>query len=263
MMEGNVVEALKNNVLGTWVLGRAAAEARTEVFVMVSTDKAVNPTSVMGCSKRAAELVVQTLQKRYATLFVAVRFGNVLDSAGSVIPVFRDQIARGGPVTVTHPEMKRYFMTIPEATQLVLQAAALGRGGEIFVLDMGEPVRILDLAEQMISLSGLAVGDDIEIVFSGLRPGEKLFEELSLSEERVDRTRHPKIMIGKLAATPSEVVEGSVAELVRLVVEGDEGALRDWLHRLVPEAVLEPGPNEGRIGRMAAVGSPERLGVEG
>ena len=167
----------------------------------------------MGASKRVAELVVQDLARRYPTRFVAVRFGNVIGSAGSVVPIFREQIRRGGPVTVTHPDMRRYFMTIPEAAQLVLQAGAMGEGGEIFILDMGEPVRILDLAVEMITLTGLKPFEDIDIVFTGLRPGEKLFEELELSGEEIAKTRHPKIFIGKLAAYSPEQVDRALARL--------------------------------------------------
>ena len=186
LMETNATEAVKNNVFGTQTLGEVAGECGAESFILISTDKAVRPSSVMGATKRVAELVVQDLGRRFATRYVAVRFGNVLGSAGSVIPLFREQIARGGPVTVTHPDMKRYFMTIPEAAVLTLQAGAMGQGGEIFVLDMGEPVHILDLAKRMIELSGYRRSGEIDIVFTGVRPGEKLFEELQYSE-RVDR----------------------------------------------------------------------------
>jgi FlaA1/EpsC-like NDP-sugar epimerase len=240
MMESNPSEAIKNNVGGTRIVGELAGEFGVEAFVAISTDKAVRPTSVMGASKRVAELVIQDLARRYPTRFLAVRFGNVMGSVGSVIPIFREQIRRGGPVTVTHPEMKRYFMTIPEATQLVLQAGAMGRGGEIFVLDMGEPVRILDIAEQMIALTGLTPYEDMDIVFTGLRPGEKLFEELEMTDEKMEKTRHPRIFIGRLAAWPHELIARSVAELERLARDGRGDAVRERLSGLLPESKLEP-----------------------
>ena len=238
MMEDNPTEAVRNNMLGTWTLGSVAGECGVEAFVMISTDKAVRPTSIMGASKRAAELVVQELDGRFDTRYVAVRFGNVMGSAGSVIPIFREQIREGGPVTVTHPDMVRYFMTIPEAAQLVLQAGVMGRGGEIFILDMGEPVRILDLARDMITLSGFKPYEDIDIEFSGIRPGEKLFEELQTVGENISKTRHPKIFIGKIAAYPSERIAVALEE-GRAVVENDDerGAYR-LLTELLPEAAL-------------------------
>jgi len=183
LMEANVVEAITNNVRGTQNVAELSAEFNVETFVLVSSDKAVNPTSVMGATKRIAELVVQELARRSKTKYVAVRFGNVLASRGSVIPLWRQQIAAGGPVTVTHKDATRYFMLIPEAVQLILQAGALGKGGEIFVLDMGKPVKIADLAHDLIKFSGLRVGTDIEIKYIGLRPGEKLYEELLTAEE--------------------------------------------------------------------------------
>ena len=240
MMESNPAEAIKNNVGGTRTVGELSGEFGVEAFVLISTDKAVRPTSVMGASKRIAELVVQDLAKRYPTRFLAVRFGNVMGSVGSVIPIFREQIRRGGPVTVTHPEMKRYFMTIPEATQLVLQAGAMGRGGEIFVLDMGEPVRILDIAEQMIALTGLVPYEDMDIVFTGLRPGEKLFEELEMTDEKMEKTRHPRIFIGRLASLPHETVTRAVGELERLARDGRGDAIRARLSTLLPESKLAP-----------------------
>ena len=196
-MEDSPNEAIKNNVFGTWKTAMAAAMSGTKKFVMISTDKAVNPTNIMGASKRICEMIIQTFNKHYDTEFVAVRFGNVLGSNGSVIPLFKRQIAAGGPVTVTDPEIIRYFMTIPEAVSLVLQAGAYAKGGEIFILDMGEPVKILDLAENLIKLSGLKVGEDIKIEFTGLRPGEKLFEEMLMNEEGMQDTANRMIHIGK------------------------------------------------------------------
>lgn len=246
MMESNTAEAVKNNVLGTHLLGELAGEFNVEAFVLISTDKAVRPTSVMGATKRVAELVVQDLDARHQTRYVAVRFGNVIGSAGSVIPIFREQILSGGPVTVTHPDMVRYFMTIPEASQLVLQAGAMGGGGEIFILNMGEPVRILDLAKQTILLSGLRPHEDIDIVFTGVRPGEKLFEELETTEEEIIRTLHPKIFIGKISAYPHELIQKALHRLTVLADKGWGQELRRELNALLPESRLEmtTGPLE-------------------
>ncbi len=235
LMEANPGEAIKNNVFGTKVVADAAHEVGAASFVLISTDKAVNPTSVMGATKRAAELYVQSIAQSSRTRFVAVRFGNVLGSAGSVVPIFQQQIERGGPVTVTHPDMRRYFMTIPEASQLVLQAGALGEGGEIFVLDMGEPVRIADLARDLIRLSGLRPDVDIAVAFSGVRPGEKLFEELSSAEEHATRTRHPKIFVGKVAARAREAVAAWLLELEEAAACGTEHAAVRVLQQSIPE----------------------------
>lgn len=240
LMEKNPGEALKNNVFGTRLLADVADARGVGAFVMISTDKAVNPTSIMGVSKRIAEIYVQALAMKSRTRFVTVRFGNVLGSNGSVVPIFKEQIERGGPVTVTHPEMKRYFMTIPEACQLVLQAGSMGRGGELFVLDMGEPVKIIDLARDLIQLSGFEP-DEIEIVFSGIRPGEKLYEELSVESEHAEKTRHPKIFIGR--STP-EALEDVIAKLSRLrgLLETADGrTLRAHLAACVPEYASAAG----------------------
>jgi len=238
MMEANPAEAVKNNVFGTQVVADAAHEFQARAFVMVSTDKAVNPTSVMGASKRIAEMVIQARAATSQTRYVAVRFGNVLGSAGSVVPLFQEQIEKGGPVTVTHPEMRRYFMTIPEAAQLVLQAGALGQGGEIFLLDMGEAVRIVDLARDLIQLSGLRPDVDIQIEFTGIRPGEKLFEELLHDHEAYDRTPHAKIVVGRYLPAPAEIVQKDLATLRAVAASGDEGAIRRVLSHMVPEATL-------------------------
>jgi FlaA1/EpsC-like NDP-sugar epimerase len=235
MMEDNPGEALKNNVGGTVMMAQLAEENGVDRFVMISTDKAVNPSSVMGATKRFAETFVQALSANSTTKFVTVRFGNVLGSAGSVIPIFREQIKNGGPITVTHPEMRRYFMTIPEACQLVLQAGAMGEGGEIFVLDMGEPVKIVDLARDLIALSGLRPGDDIEIRFTGTRPGEKLFEEIATDEERAEKTRHPQIFTGKTRSTGYAQVRAWVDELPGIVARERPNDCVEFLRRVVPE----------------------------
>ncbi len=248
MMESNTSEAVKNNILATRRIATIAGDSGAQAFVMISTDKAVRPTSVMGASKRVAEIAVQDLSSRYTTRFVAVRFGNVIGSAGSVIPVFREQIRQGGPVTVTHPEMRRYFMTIPEAAQLVLQAGAMGTGGEIFVLEMGEQARILDLAETMIKLSGLKPYEEMPIDFTGLRPGEKLYEELEYDGEALSRTRHPKILVGNLEPYPRERVARALAEFESLARVGTSLDIRLALAEFLPEARLTlPGADDGDL----------------
>lgn len=245
MMEMNPGEAVKNNVGGTRVVSDLAERMGIERFVMVSTDKAVNPTSVMGATKRVAEMYAQALGRRSKkTLFVTVRFGNVLASNGSVVPIFKEQIAAGGPVKVTHPEMRRYFMTIPEASQLVLQAAAMGRGGEVFILDMGEPVKIVDLARDLITLSGFRPDHDIKVEFTGIRPGEKLFEELATDAESADKTKHPKIYIGRVPTTNWDEIARGVEELCRLARDADGDAVRVALSRLVPEYTGAPRGEE-------------------
>jgi FlaA1/EpsC-like NDP-sugar epimerase len=242
LMEFNPGEAVKNNVLATCKLGELAVEAGAEVFVLISTDKAVHPTSIMGATKRLAEFVIQDLNMRAETRFVAVRFGNVIGSAGSVIPIFQEQIRKGGPITITDKRMKRYFMTIPEASQLVLQAGALGsegKGGDVFILQMGEPVRILDLAESIITLSGFKPYEDIKIVETGRRPGEKLYEDLTIKEEDVASTEHPKIFINKIANRPAEDIRRALARLAELSKNGHERELRTYLNELLPEAQLD------------------------
>jgi FlaA1/EpsC-like NDP-sugar epimerase len=235
MMESNPGEAVKNNVFGTKTVADTADQFGVEKFVMVSTDKAVNPTSVMGVSKRTAEIYIQALSQRSKTLFATVRFGNVLGSAGSVIPIFKQQIAKGGPVTVTHPEMQRYFMTIPEACQLILQAGAMCSGGDIFILDMGSPVKIVDLARDLIRLSGLEPDHDIAIEFSGIRPGEKLFEELTFNAEKAEKTRHPKIFVGIHRTYDRAEVDAALAGLLRLSDGGKPDDIRAAFRVLVPE----------------------------
>jgi FlaA1/EpsC-like NDP-sugar epimerase len=261
MMEANPGEAIKNNIFGTKTVADAAMECDVAAFVMVSTDKAVNPTSVMGASKRVAELYVQSLNRDGETKrrrdevdhsvssslrlsvsssprFVAVRFGNVLGSSGSVVPIFRKQIEAGGPVTVTHPDMRRYFMTIPEASQLVMQAGAIGQGGEIFVLDMGEPIRILDLATEMIRRAGLVPDEDIQIQISGVRPGEKLYEELACDNEQTRPTSHKKIRVWQLPTASAQQLRQMLETLSKVIDTDRDSAVRA-LMQCVPE--FQPG----------------------
>lgn len=238
MMESNTTEAVTNNVIATERLAQLSGEYKAEAFVLISSDKAVRPTSVMGATKRVGELMVQSFNAQYDTRFVAVRFGNVIGSTGSVIPIFYDQIRKGGPVTVTHPEMVRYFMTIPEASQLVLQAAAMASGGEIFVLDMGQPVKILDLAKDVIRLAGLRPDHDIEIVFTGIREGEKLYEELNVDGERMGKTRHPKIFIGEITSYPVATLRSALRHIEQLTLKNDDDGLVAAMQELLPEARL-------------------------
>jgi FlaA1/EpsC-like NDP-sugar epimerase len=259
MMEAHCFEAIENNVFGTLNVALAAIENGVENFVMISTDKAVQPTNVMGASKRVAELVIRSLQNG-ATKFVSVRFGNVLGSNGSVVPIFKEQIARGGPVTVTHPEMRRFFMTIPEASQLVLQASTMGEGGEIFVLDMGQPVRILDLARNLILLSGLRPNEDIKIEFTGARPGEKMYEELHTLTEDTLPTGHEKIKAFQGATIAWDKMEQEIKKLRKICAAKDSGQLVLALKRLVEDY----NPSAELLQRaMRPVPEPEAFHLQG
>ena len=234
LMEDSPKEAVKNNVFGTLNLALEASDAGVSRFVMISTDKAVNPTNIMGATKRLCEMIVQAMDKQSKTEFVAVRFGNVLGSNGSVIPLFKKQIAHGGPVTVTHKKIIRYFMLIPEAAQLVLQAGAFAKGGEIFVLDMGKPVKIYDLACDLIKLSGLEPNKDIKIVFTGLRPGEKLYEELLMSEEGLQDTVHKKIYVGKPTFEDMDKLTVKLEQLRKLLELDDIDDIKHQMQMIVP-----------------------------
>ena len=238
LMETSPNEAIKNNVFGTYKTARAAGENGVEKFVMISTDKAVNPTNIMGASKRICEMIIQTFNREYQTEFVAVRFGNVLGSNGSVIPLFKKQIQNGGPVTVTHPDIIRYFMTISEAVSLVLQAGAYAKGGEIFVLDMGEPVKILDLAKNLIRLSGFIPEEDIKIEFTGLRPGEKLFEELLMDEEGLQKTDNRLIFIGKPIELDEDEFRGQLKRLEEAAVD-ERQDIRKKVKEIVPTYIIQ------------------------
>ncbi len=242
LMECNPGESIKNNVVGTKNLADMADKYEVADFVMISTDKAVNPTSLMGSSKRIAEMYVQDLDRTSKTRFKTVRFGNVLGSNGSVIPIFKEQIAVGGPVTVTHPDMTRYFMTIPEASQLVLQAATMGNGGEIFLLDMGEPVKIVDLARELIRLSGFIPDEEIKIEFTGIRPGEKLYEELSIEGENMIPTKHPKIAIWKTKAVDRQQLRSDIDEAVRVSSTQDHRLVVEAVKKLIPEYIGDKMP---------------------
>jgi len=250
LMEENPHEAVRVNVLGTTNLLHLGLEWKVEKFVMISTDKAVNPTNVMGATKRMAEMVAQSMVEapgyEHRMEVVTTRFGNVLGSNGSVIPLFRKQMEAGGPLTVTHPEITRYFMTIPEACQLVLEAATMGKGGEIYVFDMGDPIRIADLAHQMIQLSGLVPNKDIHIKYTGLRPGEKLYEELLATEENSVATHHPKIMIAKVRPSSYDDTSAAVAELREAMLVGDDYRLVAKLKQYIPEYLS----NNSRFGHL-------------
>ena len=239
LMENSPSEAIKNNIFGTLNVARLADTYKVKRMVLISTDKAVNPTNIMGATKRAAEMIIQTINKNSETEFVAVRFGNVLGSNGSVIPLFKKQIAEGGPVTITHPDIIRYFMTIPEAVQLVLQAGAMAKGGEIFILDMGEPVKIVDLANNLIRLSGFEPGVDIKIEYSGLRPGEKLYEELLMSEEGLTKTANSKIFIGKPVEFDTKKVMHNL-EMLKKIVDNEDVELIDSVMRAFVTTYIRP-----------------------
>jgi len=250
LMEKNPEEALKNNILGTNNVAEISDLTNVKTFVLISTDKAINPTSIMGATKRVTEMIIQTLDRRSQTRFVVVRFGNVLGSRGSVIPTFKKQIAKGGPVTVTHPEMVRYFMTIPEASQLVIQAGAMAQGGEVFILDMGKPVKIVDLARDLIRLSGFEVDVDIKLEFTGMRPGEKLYEELLTADEGTTSTKHQRIFV----ARPNGIDVAGIEELVDLIRERGSFLTRDEivvaLGGVVPGFQQKIGKKE--VGRLSA-----------
>jgi FlaA1/EpsC-like NDP-sugar epimerase len=239
VMENNPSESIFTNVLGTKVVADLAHEFRTKKFVMISTDKAVNPTSIMGATKRIAEIYIQSLNKHSECKFITTRFGNVLGSNGSVIPRFKKQIEAGQPVTVTHPDITRYFMTIPEACQLVLEAGAMGKGGEIFIFDMGAPVKIAELAKKMIKLYGLTLGKDIQIDYTGLRPGEKLFEELLADHENTLPTHHQKIMIAKVKEYDFENISCEIKELIGLFDTQNNEAIVRKMKQIVPEFISQ------------------------
>ena len=258
LMEEHPYEAVKVNVLGTKNIADLSAEMGVQKFVMVSTDKAVNPTNVMGATKRLAEMYTQSMNnvEGIQTKFIATRFGNVLGSNGSVIPLFKKQIESGGPITVTHPEITRYFMTIPEACQLVLEAGAIGKGGEVFVFDMGDSVKIVDLAKKMIVLSGLQLGRDIQIEYSGLRPGEKLYEELLSNDENTLPTHHPKIMIAKVMTLSFAAMEIALMDVERYLNEGSNRELITLIKHLIPEYVSNNSVYEDLDRKRVSIPTP-------
>jgi FlaA1/EpsC-like NDP-sugar epimerase len=247
VMEDNPAESVLVNILGTKTIADLSAKYNVEKFIMISTDKAVNPTSVMGASKRIAEIYTQSLNNELAvstkdklisnTRFITTRFGNVLGSNGSVIPRFKKQIAQGGPVTVTHPEITRFFMTIPEACQLVLEASSIGEGGEIFLFDMGKSIKIVDLAKKMIKLSGLTLGKDIQLIFTGLRPGEKLYEELLSNEENTMPTHHPQILIAKTRSYSFQLIQEQIYDLRKILSLHNNEAIILCMKKIVPEYI--------------------------
>ena len=255
LMELNAEEALRNNVHGTWIVAHLSHVHGVKKFVMVSTDKAVRPTNIMGASKRIAELVCQGFGMDSKTKFVTVRFGNVLNSVGSVIPLFKQQIAKGGPVTVTHPEIYRYFMTIPESVQLIMQAGAMGKGGEIFILDMGEPVKILDLAQDMITLSGLEPEKDIKIIYTGLRPGEKLYEELLTDGEEITSTLHEKIKVAGAERIDWQALLVKIEHLIESLRSGFSQTTLEKIREIVPEFQPENGGPESRKTKLRDYGN--------
>ena len=246
LMEKSPSEAIKNNIFGTYKVASLADKYKVRRFVLISTDKAVNPTNIMGATKRAAEMIIQTFNERSKTEYVAVRFGNVLGSNGSVIPLFKKQIVEGGPVTITHPDIIRYFMTIPEAVGLVIQAGAMAKGGEIFVLDMGEPVKILDLANNLIRLSGFEPGVDIKIKYTGLRPGEKLYEELLMSEEGITKTENKKIFIGRPIDFRTDMVERHL-DILKQIVDREDVDLIDSVMREFITTYIRPEDANGKV----------------
>jgi FlaA1/EpsC-like NDP-sugar epimerase len=258
MLENKVREAVRNNIIGSWNVALLADRYNCSDFVMVSTDKAVNPGNIMGATKRVAEIICQTLDERSTTRFITTRFGNVLGSAGSVVPLFRKQIQNGGPVTVTDENITRYFMTISEACRLILQTTVMGNGGEIFVLDMGEPVKVLYLAEQMIRLSGKVPGEDIKIEFTGLRPGEKLHEELFHTDENLADTSHEKVMLAMSRKTDWQTLVESMDKFRQAVDEFDIDGLNALIQKLVPEMAPH---NDGEAGN--AVITPPITEIDG